>query len=117
MPAEDDARSSSFHQLDDVVDAVDDVALRHAPYGLLYHGPVAILDNAGQLSSSESAELLLHLGEDELDRIVLWAVGHVEDAPEPEHGHLRLGLLALVSCEVVHEQGDLLLAILISQLL
>ena len=76
-----------------------------------------ILDNAGQLSGSKTAEFLLHLGEDELNWVILRTVGYIEDAPEPEQCHLRFGLLALMGREVVHKQSDLLLAIPISQLL
>ena len=78
---------------------------------------MAVLDDAGELASSQCAELLLDLREDELDRVVLRAVWDVEDAPEAQPRHLCLRLVAPVSREIVHEQCNLLHTILVSELL
>ena len=64
----------------------------------------------------QALELLLHLAEDELDRVVVGLVGHIVDVPEAEGPHRVLALLRGVRGEVVHEDADLLALVLLPQL-
>ena len=53
----------------------------------------------------ELLELELDLGEDQLDRVQLALVFHVENGPDLEIFHLFPGALAGVDPEVVHENA------------
>ena len=100
-----------------MINAIHDVFLPHRQHRLPDHRPVTVLDQAGELPRPQHPEPLLHLREYKLDRVVFGAVGHVEYESKAQLRCLHHRLLASVCREIVKEQGDLLLAILLSQLL
>ena len=100
-----------------MVHTIHFIFLPHAFNGLSDHGLVTIMDDAYELACLQCPELLLHLAEYQLDWVVFWTVWHVEDAAESESRCLCQRLLAPVGREVVHEQADLVVAILGSHIL
>ena len=77
---------------------------------------MTVLNDTSQFACPQGAELLLDLGEDEFDGIVLRAVGYVKDTPKAQSSHFQLRLLAPVGGEVIHEESNLLFSILPSKL-
>ena len=91
---------------------------------------VAVLDQAHQLPGSESFEVGLQLAEHEFDRVVpianieinlwsldlLWRIWNIVDPAELQPPHVCLSSGAGVHAQVVHEQGDLGVAVVCSKI-
>ena len=72
------------------------------------------------MCNSRKAELLklaLHETEDKLDRVVLRAIGDVEDGSDSEISHAALHHSRVVDGEVVHEDGHILPVVQLDDLL
>ena len=82
----------------------------HRSHCLHYQRLVAILPEAGQLLGAQRLELALDLREHQLDWVVLRAERNVKDPTKAELLHGRASLLRFVNRELVHEDGDLLVA-------
>ena len=57
---------------------------------------MAVLPVADELLRPQALERMLHLREDQLNRVPLRAVGHVPDPPEAELLHFALCVVVLV---------------------
>ena len=77
---------------------------------------VASLQLTGEFSRPQRAEAPLVEAEDRFYRVPLRAVHHVEDPTEAELLHVLLGLVRGVHGQVVHEEGDLVVAVARPQL-
>ena len=76
-----------------------------------------ILALAEELLKAQCLELLLDLRKAQFDRVELGRVGDVEDVADPEALHLSERLLRSVGGQVVHEEAELVVAVLFFQLL
>ena len=100
-----------------MVNTLLDISLLHALDGLSNQVLVAGIRQSRELLGPQRLEFLLDLAEDHLDRVVIWGVGDVVDEAVAEPPHLFLRFLGSVGREVVHEQADLVVAILGSHIL
>ena len=103
---------SSVEQFLNMVHILHTVLFRDALDSFDDQRMVVILALAEELLKAEGLELLLDLREAQLDRVVLRAVGHVEDVADVEALHLREGLLRSMGGEVVEEDAELVVAVL-----
>ena len=99
-----------------MLNTIHDVLFPHSFDGLRHHRLVAFLQDTREFLSPQSFELSLHYRKSEFDWIVLRAVCDVEAPPEAELTIDLLGVVRAVDIELIHEQKDLIVAILFSQL-
>ena len=99
-----------------MVHTIHNVLLSQCSHSLDDDGVVAVLNDARELLGPQGPELLLHLAEGELYRVIIWTVGHIIDVAEAELPHRLLALLGGVCREVVHEQADFIVTVRLPQL-
>ena len=78
---------------------------------------VAGLQLTGEFSRPQRAEAPLVEAEDRFYRVPIRAVHHVEDPTEAELPHVLLSFVRRVDAEIVHEDANLVVAVVLAQLL
>ena len=95
-----------------MLNTVYDVLLFEGSDGSVDDGLEAALQDACHHLGSQAPELLLHLAEAKLYWIPIWAVSHAIDRAEFQILHRLLALFRAVRGQIVHEDADLVIAVL-----
>lgn len=80
------------------------------------HHFLAIVDDSGQFLPLQASVSLFDLAKDELDGVVIRLIGHVVNVPEAQGLHGIFALLRSMGGEVIHEDADLVIPIILSEL-